>query len=234
MRIVVALAVVVAALIGLAALLGGATAIGEALFEQTDRQVLAVDEEVRRVELDVSGGHVELRGADGPSRIEARREWVLGEPELERTMRDGTLVLRAGCEGWSLGSCGVDLDVTVPEGVPVQARIRAGGLSVAGRLGALRLDVAAGGVELRDVSSRRIVAEVSAGGLDGRLVRAPRLLDVQATAGGIDLEVPRGRYAVDASATAGGVDLTGVQRDPRSDRVIRARATAGGVDITGR
>ncbi len=235
MRLAVALAVVVASLIGLAALLGGATAIGEALFQQEDRQVLPIAGEVRRVDLEVSAGQVDLRTSEGRPVLTSRRAWVVGEPEVERTLReDGTLVVRAGCDGWTLGSCELDLDLAVPEGVPVRARLRAGGLRLRGTLGALRLDVAAGGVDLDDVASRRIRAQVSAGGLEGRLTRAPQLLDVTTTAGGVDLEVPRGRYAVSTTTTAGGVDLTGIQDDPRSERVIRVTTTAGGVDITGR
>jgi hypothetical protein len=234
MRIAVALAVVVASLIGLAALLGGATAIGEALFQQEDRQVLPIEGEVRRVEVEVSGGQVDLRSTEGRPVLSARRAWVVGEPDVDRTLRDGTLVVRAGCDGWTLGGCEITLDLAVPEGVPVRARVRAGGLSLRGTLGTLRLDVAAGGVELDDVASRRIEAKVSAGGLDGRLTRAPRLLDVTTTAGGVDLDLPGGRYAVSATTTAGGVDLTGIQDDPRSERVIRITTTAGGVDLTGR
>jgi hypothetical protein len=112
--------------------------------------------------------------------------------------------------------------------------MRAGGLRLAGALGALDVDVAAGGVELEDVATRRLVADVSAGGLRGRLTRAPRLLDVRTTAGGVDLDVPRGRYALDTSATAGEVDVTGLVRDATSPRVIRVRTTAGGTRIRGR
>jgi hypothetical protein len=233
-RVVVALVVVVAALIGLGALFGGANAIGQALFEKTDRRAEALDPEVRRVEVDVSGGEVVLRGTDDPPRLVQRREWVLGGPEVEHRVEDGTLHVDAGCDGWTFGGCHLALDLAVPEGVPVRARLRAGGLRLAGTLGALRLDVAAGGIDLDDVTTRRLVAEVSAGGLRGRLLRAPRLLDVRTTAGGVDLDVPRGRYAVDASATAGGVDVSGLVRDDRAPRRIRVRTTAGGTSITGR
>jgi hypothetical protein len=233
-RLLTVLAVCVAALIGLTALVAGGSALGRALFEQSDHEAVRLDGPVERVELELSGGRVQVTGRPGPARLEQRREWLLSAPTVRRRLVRGTLQVHAGCGGWTLWSCRIELDVGVPPGVPVRASVRAGELRLTRVSGPLRLDVAAGGVELDAVRSRRVEADVSAGGLRGSLARAPRLLDLEMTAGGVELEVPRTSYAVDASSTAGDIHVEGITRDPSAPRVLRLRATAGGAHITGR
>lgn len=147
--------------------------------------------------------------ADGWRARLARRR----DPEAPGAMlTDGVLELRPRGQ--------VRAQIDVPNGVPVDAGIRRGDLTLWGVGGDLQLTVDAGILVGRDLSGPRVHAANADGEVNLHFAEAPTDVDATSGTGPLLVVLPVGGYAVDAEPTA---EVT-VDVDPAASARIRTRS----------
>ena len=187
-------------------------------------EILRPPEEIRRVMIDSEVG--DLRVQNGPS-LEVRREirGLEAALNLSERIEGDTLTLTARC--LPLLPCGVDLNLSVPEGVDVVARVGRGDV-VASGLDRLELDLGAGAA---DLSVREaLVARVGQGSLSAS---APASATVRGAVadGDATLETAPGERPLRLSARQ--VELQGVAAAERGGGAVELVAPAGTARVIG-
>jgi hypothetical protein len=209
---------------------------------------------VKQIVVKPGSGDVELVPAGQLIRIRERQHYVLSEPKLKRTRRNGVLTIQTQCDQ-PLGDvvpCYSDLRVTVPRGVKLTvdadsgdvdlgavdvsaAHVRSGSgdmkFALTGRPGLLYAHAGSGDIELVAASARAIDVRTDSGDIAVDVARKPRRVKARSDSGDIDLTMPRGIYAVTAKTGSGDLDVRGILRNRSSASSIDARASSGDVAL---
>lgn len=221
--------------------------------QRTESGRFIVAEPVDTVRLDLSVGRVELvAGEDDSVEVAYTRRYTWSAPRLDRTARDGVLILGGGCGGaWYGVVCSVDYRVTLPADTEIVGSTSAGDIvldGLSGRVdvatsagdvdafapsGPLQLRSSAGDVTITDATSLQIDARTSAGDVEVGALEPPDRIVAETSAGDVDILVPDEAYDVTAETTAGDV-IVGVVDDPSAERSIRVRTSAGDVSVVAR
>ncbi|HEY8339823.1 MAG TPA: DUF4097 family beta strand repeat-containing protein [Egibacteraceae bacterium] len=221
--------------------------------QRTESGRFIVAEPVETVRLDLTVGRVELIAGEGDTvEVAYTRRYTWRAPQLDRSARDGVLILGGGCGGvWYGVVCSIDYRVTLPadteivgstsagdivlDGLsgPVDVATSAGDVDALAPGGPLRLRSSAGDVTVTDATSSRIEARTSAGDVDITAREAPTTIVAETSAGDVDILVPDEAYDVTAETTAGDVTVDVVD-DPGAERTITVRTSAGDVSVLAR
>jgi hypothetical protein len=232
---------VIVLLVGLALLLAT---------KRSEQKVVTFAEPVRRVELKLAVGAVDVAVGDGPVRVQRTVRWVLVKPVTSERVDDGVLRVEVRSRrSWMGGE--VAYRLKVPAVADVQASTGAGAVSVHGTTGEVDVRTAAGTVTLADLSGRvrattqagqvrgtglgsgEVDASSGAGTVSLAFEVAPDRVEARSNAGRVELLVPDQRYAVDASSYAGATHVE-VDHDPAAQRRLVAHSNAGAVRIARR
>jgi len=201
-------------LLGLLALGGIAYGTNQA-FSTTDTETTRVSERVRAIDVDIDTGDVELvRGSQ--MTVEQTSEYLISEPDVERSVKDGVLTLKSDCGGLFLLDCTTDFRIAVPAGVAVQ----------------VRTDV--GNVTSTALASSDVRVKTDVGDVDLGLTTAPDRLEALTDVGDVELRLPDAAYATDTDTDVGEIDVNGVVQDDRAPRSVTAKTDVGDITIQGR
>lgn len=141
--------------------------------------------------------------------------------ELRQSVADGVLTLTKDCSG---GGCGpVDITLSVPRDIAVQAATSDGGISVSGVTGAVDLRTSNGGIDAVGLGSGDASFHTSDGSIDASFTGAPaRITAVTSNAAVTVATDGRTKYYDSVRTTNGNRYLTNVQD----------RDAAGEIDVT--
>ena len=205
---------------------------------------------VRRLEIDNDAGGIRLRpSSDGTVRIEREVVRGLTKPSYSERVEGDRLIVDAECRGPGMW-CRVQLDVSVPAGVTVDAsagggsvradgldaglRLRSsgGGITVVGSGPALDLSSSGGSVNVEAAKASEVKVRSSGGSVRVRSAVVPDSVDARSSGGSVTVELPDGptAYRVDATSS-GGSTRTQVRTDPTSARRITANSSGGSVTV---
>ena len=210
-----ALLIVGAAILGLAAFAGIAYGTNQA-FSTTETETTRVSEPVRAIALDVDTGDVELVRGSGQVTVEQTSEYLISEPEVERSVENGVLTLKSECGGMFLLDCATDFRIEVPAGVAVNVKTDVG-------------DVTGTALASSDVRVRTDVGDV-----EFDLTTAPNRLEATTDVGDVELVLPDAAYATETDTDVGEIDVHGIVQDDRAPRSVTAKTDVGDVAIQGR
>ena len=175
-----------------------------------------VSEPVRAIALDVDTGNVELVRGSGRVTVEQTSEYLISEPEVERSVENGVLTLKSECGGMFLLHCTTDFRIEVPEGVAIN----------------VKSDV--GNVTGTALASSDVRVRTDVGDVDVDLTTAPDRLEAFTDVGDVELGLPDAAYAVDTDTDVGEIDVHGIVQDDRARRSVTAKTDVGDIAIRGR
>ncbi len=202
----------------------------------TETTSYTVDQPVGTINLNARAGKVTVTAGDGPVSVTERAVYTDSKPVTSHQLATGgdTLFLREeGCpERAPAARCQVSWDITAPAGTVLELENRVGGIELRGMAGAVRAEADTGGVQGRELTSRRVTATAKTGGVELDFASPPDQVTAETNTGGVQIRLPSGTaYAVDVDSRKAEID---VRRDPASPHAIRAKADTGGVEITSR
>jgi Putative adhesin len=210
-----ALLIIGVSILGLAAFGGIAYGTNQA-FATTETETTRVSEHVKAIALDVDTGDVELVRGSGAVTIEQTSEYLVSEPDVERSVENGVLTIKSDCGGLFLLDCTTDFRIEVPQGVAVTVKTDVG-------------DVTGTALASSDVRVKTDVGDV-----DVDLTTAPNRLEAITDVGEVEIGLPDAVYAVDTDTDVGEIDVEGVVQDDRAPRSVTAKTDVGDVTIQGR
>lgn len=181
---------------------------------------------VDAIVLDLGGGGVELRAANGPgSGVTGTRtvDTGLRSPSFEERLEGTTLHLVSRCPTFSGFHCGVHYALTVPAGVRVNGGSSGGGIDLFGLSGDVNVSSSGGGIDASGTTGA-LTLDSSGGGIDVTGSSGP--LDLSSSGGGVQVNASRSA-TVRADSSGGGVTL---QFDAPPTNVD-ARSSGGGVRV---
>ena len=123
-----ALLIIGASLLALLAVGGIAYGANQA-FATTETETTRVSERVQAIALDVDTGDVELVRGSGQVQVEQTTEYLIGKPDVERSVENGVLTINSDCGKLFLLDCTTDFHIEVPAGVAVKVRTDVGNVT---------------------------------------------------------------------------------------------------------
>ena len=201
--------------------------------QQTETISTQLHHPVTRLEVSVGDGAATIRpGRPGQVGIHGAVTWGLFKPVVRLAWTGDTLRITLACgplapgllgDVLDSGCWGVQLTVTVPAGVPVDAAATAGTVGARQMTGPLTMRATSGSVLLTSdsgpvwaratsgaitataLTSARVNTALTSGGMSLQFARAPRLVNAAVTSGAATITVPAGsRYRVRSSVGSGG------------------------------
>ncbi|MFJ3203992.1 hypothetical protein [Streptomyces sp. NPDC086989] len=210
---------------------------------------------VTAVEIEAGGADVRVTPrSDRQVVYQADVRWSLTAPRIEESWLGDTLKLTPRCPGAaglveSGPGCSVDLDVTVPAGIPVKVTAGSGTVSVSGLAGAvdaevgagqllltalrgpLRASVGSGSLEASGLTSPQADLRAGAGSAVASFAAPPDRVTARAGAGRVRLTVPTAtRFQVTARAGTGRCDVAPGMHDPAAPGRLDISADSGRAD----
>lgn len=224
------------ALLSIAAVVGGLFLVGAILVPVLSRDDTVVTgyagRDVRRVEVTSDRGAVHVRAGD--PRVEQRRSWILGAPDVTQALVDGVLRVNVTCPSWSVVSCSADVTVTVPADVEVSVDAVRGDVTVTGMGGDVTALSEDGSVGVAASRSNRVEARSVTESVTVTSRVPPRLVRARSETGGVTITIPAGEYAVDAVSAEGDTVVEGVRDVAAAAGRIEARSGLGDIRVIGR
>jgi hypothetical protein len=197
----------------------------------TETHRYQVGEQVTKLVLNADAGSVDVTAGDGPVQVTEVWRYSRNAPTTSHQTTGGVLTLTDSSCGTHLGRCEVDYTITVPAATAVVITTSAGGITVSGLAGDLKVDSDAGTVEGTGLASQHTTVHTSAGRVRLAYRVAPVDVSARTDAGAVSVLVPAGdSYAVHADTDAGKLTVE-VPQDGGSTRTITAHTDAGAVEV---
>lgn len=177
-------------------------------------------------------GDIRVEAGTGPEvRVVERVRHGIGRPEVDQRPTSDGLLIDSDCP-WYSTNCSVDLIVTVPATLSVDAHSSAGDITAIGVSSDLTLTSSAGDVRASGLRTSRVDASSSAGDVTLSFDAPPVDVVAGSSAGDVDIRLPRvdGGYRVSVDTSAGDQHVE-VPTDPESSRRIDAGSSAGDVTV---
>ncbi|MFC4335170.1 DUF4097 family beta strand repeat-containing protein [Salininema proteolyticum] len=222
--------------------------------KETSSESHVYDEAITSIELESSGGNIEVKAGD-VDKVEVEREfrWNDEKPASAETVDDGTLrVSTQGCGGLNSNSCSISYEFTVPHDVDVDLDTEAGNIDLTGLQGKVlahtdagnvvgtglaakeaEVGTDAGNVDIRVAGEAdKIEASTDAGNVTVNLAVPAKEVEANSDAGNVAVVVPDDgtEYKVDAGTSAGKMSIE-VPENDESERTIEAKTDAGNVRV---
>ncbi len=226
--------ITVAATVVLVALLAGVLLAVSMLMRGTETARSSIDSaDVPQVA--IRAGDADVRVIEGDNQsidVEADVTSGLTSTSYELRRRGAEIEVVTGCFALLNPGCGVDLVVTVPQGLPVEIStsgdIEADGLTDR----VLTLASTEGDVRATDLEVDELSATTRGGDVTATFAADPYAVKVTTTSGDVDVTIP-GRerdYRVDVASETGEAE-TAVESVEDADSFIRMRSTSGDVAV---
>lgn len=237
-------------------LVAGVWAAANFAFAQTQVKTDTVYGKVREIVVKSPAGDVDLIPAHRLIEVRETRHWVVSQPKLERTRRNGVLTLESTCTAERIVlKCHSDLRVAVPRGVRVTVQAGSGDVDLRGTgvrsvhaesdSGDIEMDLAgrqtlvfassdSGDIDLITRSVRAVDAQTGSGDVTADVRGLPRRVVARSNSGDVAVTMPRGSYRIRAIAESGDARVSGLRRDNRSLQSVHARTDEGDVTVRAR
>jgi hypothetical protein len=237
-------------------IVAAAWALANFAFAQTKVRTDTVFGTVREVVVKTDRGDVDIVPASKSIEVRETRHWVVSQPELERTRKDGVLTLGSTCGAERVVvTCYSDLRIAVPAGVRITVDAGSGDVdlrNVAARSvhaesdsGDIEMDLRgrqtlvfasgdSGDIDLIARSVRAVDAQTDAGDVTADVGGMPRRVVARSNSGDVAVAVPRGSYRIRAIAQSGDARVSGLGRNNRSLQSVHARTDDGDVTVRAR
>lgn len=244
------------ALVLLLLIVAGAWTLANFAFARSQVRTDTVFGTVREIVVKADRGDVDLVPSRTLVQVRETRHWVVSQPELERTRKNGVLTLESTCSAERLVvKCHSDLRIAVPPGVRITVDAGSGDVDLRGTdvrsvhvesgSGDIELDLDgrqtlvfassdSGDVDLVARSVRAVDAQTDSGDVTADVGGLPRRVVARSNAGDVAVTVPRGAYRIRAVAESGDARVSGLGRDDRSLQSIHARTGDGDVAVRAR
>jgi hypothetical protein len=188
------------------------------------------DEGVESVSVDVGSGDLTLYGSDVASvSVSARIEGDANH--LGHSLSDGHLILFDECND---DHCSVDINATIPTGVPIELRTASGDIHIDGMLGTLSLHTGSGDIQGSGLSGADLVAFTGSGDVGLDVTALAERIHVRTGSGDVHLAVPSGRYALRIDTGSGDTSIRGITDDIGAPGTLEVTTGSGDVTIRGR
>jgi hypothetical protein len=180
-----------------------------------------------QADLQIVGG-----GSQAPLQISHTDRFAFGHPAAaERSVKDGTLHLRARCPAALFGDCSSAYRLRVPDNVPVRVITTSGSVSSSGYRGSATIDTRSGDVEFDSWCGFNLQIRADAGDVRAVAACPPQRLQLRSRAGSVEARVPPGRYRVDAESDEGERSVRGVTTGDDAPFTVQALSTTGDVRV---
>lgn len=206
--------------------------------------------QVAAVRIDGAGGSVLVRpGPADEVSLRSTRTWTRQAPRVDRTWEGDTLHVRVAesAQGWLEGlATAVVVELHIPAGVPVTARLTSGladlqdlrgrldlsgvtaKLKVTDSGGPLRIATDRGAIQASGLTSPTLNATVGAGSARIRFARAPQYISATLGTGAVQITVPSGaRYRVTTHAPYADIRMARGFQDTRAANHLNVVAGRG-------
>lgn len=151
-------------------------------------------------------------------------------PQLRQSVTDGVLTLSKDCSG---GGCGpIDITLTVPRDVSVQAATSDGDIAVTGVTGALDLLSHNGDIEASRLGSANSSFQTTNGNIDVSFTGAPTRISARTTQGNVSIGTDGRTVYYDSVSTTHGTTALNNPHDRRAVDEIDVTTTDGNVTIS--
>ncbi len=225
-------------------------------FVQTKVKSDTVYGKVREIVVKADAGDVDLVPARRLIEVRETRHWVVSQPKLAQTRKNGVLTLESTCTAERVVlKCYSDLRVAVPAGVRVTVEADSGDVDlratnvrhvhVESDSGDIEMDLVgrqslvfassdSGDVDLVARSVRAVDAQTASGEVTADVGGLPRRVVARSNSGDVAVAVPRGSYRVRAITESGDARVSGLRRNNRSLQSVHARTDDGDVVVRAR
>ncbi|MEU1727045.1 DUF4097 family beta strand repeat-containing protein [Nonomuraea sp. NPDC005692] len=205
----------------------GLDAIGKPKNEETS--TYQVKEKVQRLHLRSGSGNVTVTESDAPSvRVTERLYWSNDKPRAAHKVEGGTLSVSYDCEK-SWGTCGVEYQVEIPKGMPVNLDTGSGDLTLRSLTGPLDLEAGSGDIKGEGLGGKKLLVKGGSGKVTLKYAAAPENVELSVGSGDVALTVPDETFDVKARTTSGDANVS-VKKDSSSPR--KMSLTTGSGDVT--
>jgi len=214
------------------------------------KEHVRADGPVVRVEIDLDGGTIDLRGSAGPDASGTiRSRWSESAPEIVHYVEDGVLRILGRCDPYA-GPCLLDVNISVPASAAVGIVTGGGDVRVRGFTGDVEVMTGDGAVEAHDIGGSLFVendtgsirgdalsgayvdARTGEGDVELRMDARPVRLVGRTGDGDVVLVVPAGDYRVETDAPRGELAVgASVRDDPAAEGVLSGASARGDVSI---
>lgn len=195
---------------------------------EIDEGPFVVGDGFDRVEVKLSNGDLTIVAHDEPEVVIEADFGGLSRPgSIGRYLDDGVLIVDYDC-----ALCGGEVLVRVPHGVPVDADLAQGDLTLDGLSGPVVANMQAGEITGIDLACDANLS-TRAGEVNLSYSFRPADLLATTTLGEVNVELPAGAYDFDFGSRVGVVNLWDVSHDPGADSRIALFAEAGEINVTG-
>lgn len=195
---------------------------------EIDEGPFVVGEGFDRVEVRMSNGDLTVEAHDEAEVVIDADFGGLARPgAIGRYLSDGVLIIDYDC-----ALCGGEVVVRVPHGVPVEAELSQGDLTLIGLSGPVLANMQAGEITGTELACDANLS-TRAGEVNLSYSFRPADLIASTTFGEVNVDLPAGAYDFDFGSRAGVVNLWDVSHDPGADSSIALFAEAGEINVHG-
>ena len=223
----------VVVLIGAVILVGAVVLAALRLLDRREFDSVTLGGPVDRIDVQLSSGEVRLVAAEGEDvAVQRSRAWRFRSPEIEATVDNGTVRVRATCPRVAipLGHCSADHRIEVPSGVRVDVRTDAGSVQVEGLDGWVRVVTTDGEVTASGLRSPEMIVDSSGGRVEVGFAVSPSRVGLDSGGGDIHLFLPPDRYEI--TTVAGGGDVAErVGSEAFAERMVDLRSNGGDIIV---
>lgn len=202
--------------------------------------------DARQLALQVPSADVRVVQGDVASpTYEARVTSGLLDTDFALGRRGSVVQVVADCRAWLSPGCGVDLTITVPEGLQVDVVGGSGDVEVAGlTAGVVTIRASEGDVDLDGLGVQDLTVTTGSGDVEATFAEQPFAVKVTTGSGDVDLGLPDGDRPYEVEATSSSGDVEGVDAGAGTDgapagdgdvqegaRLVLVRSASGDVEI---
>lgn len=181
--------------------------------------------EIAVLEVEIEVGNVRIVGMEREDvHIERQLSGALSEPPL---LENGILNIETACP--TLLPCSADLEIEVPNWLPVSVRVREGDVRLVGLTGNIRIEVDHGDIDGTELNMSRLEGRIGMGDALLHLEGPPEVLKLGTGLGDVRLQLPEGGYEFDLQSLLP-PEVIGLKSDPQGPH-IQVQSASGRVVV---
>jgi len=195
----------------------------------THTESVTIHEPVESLSVDVRAGDIHVFGGDVAT-VTATAHIEGPTNHLGHAFTDGKLSLVDDCHE---NHCGVDIDVTVPNGVRLAVNVGSGDLEIDDMLGTVHVATSSGYIHGHGFAGANLSAESGSGDVGLEVSEPAERIHVLTHSGDVLLGVPAGAYRLSVGTNSGDRHVSDVSNDSQAAGSIDVFTGSGDVAIRG-
>lgn len=160
-------------------------------------------------------------------------EGLLDTDYAVRRSDDGEIVISSSCRPWLVPGCGVEVELGVPEGLPLEVRTTSGSIELDAVGGVVVARSGSGDIAATDLTAVDLDLLTTSGDIEAAFATQPAGVKARTSSGDVALDLPAGetRYAVRADTDSGTVE-SDVEDDPAGTGFVTVETASGDIDLS--